>query len=239
MTIGGLVLGMRAIAYAFQGRLVPSAYMIGFAGVIDALDGGAARLLNAQSLFGKYLDTLSDAVTVGVAPAVLLYAVYFRAWGGFGFLLTAGWAVAVLARLAYFQATEDSDPAYFTGLPSPLASNILTGFVLFSAHVWHHFPYIWLVVALMALFSYLMLSKLRVEKGAFFTPERLVRSWQGRAALLGVVLTAIWPWACQIVVFSTVVVLALLREGLRRVRSWRAAVATVRFRQVEGVATHE
>jgi membrane protein implicated in regulation of membrane protease activity len=84
-----------------------------------------------------------------------------------------------------------------------------------------------------------MLSKLPVEKGAFFTPERLVRSWQGRAALLGVVLTALWPWACQIVVFSTVVVLALLREGLRRVRSWRAAVATVRFSQVEGVATHE
>ena len=59
MTIGGLMLGMRAITYAFHGQLVPSAYMIGFAGVVDALDGAAARLLNAQSSFGKYLDTLS------------------------------------------------------------------------------------------------------------------------------------------------------------------------------------
>ena len=75
MTIAGLLLGMRAITDAFQGQIVPSAYMIGFAGIIDALDGAAARLLNAQSPFGKYLDTLSDAVTVGVAPAVLLYAV--------------------------------------------------------------------------------------------------------------------------------------------------------------------
>ena len=170
---------------------------------------------------------------------MLLYAVYFQTWGGLGILLTSGWAIAVLARLAYFQATEESDPVYFTGLPSPLASNILTGFVLFSAHVWHHFPYVWLVVALMAVFSVLMLSKLRVEKGAFFTPERLVRSWQGRAALLGVVVTAVWPWACQVVVFSTVVVLALLRECLGRVRRWRGGVVPIGFSQVKGVAAHD
>ena len=239
MTIGGLLLGMRAITYAFQGQPVPSAYMIGFASVIDAADGAAARLLNAQSLFGKYLDTLSDAVTVGVAPAVLLYAVYFRSWGGPGILLVSGWAVAVLARLAYFQATEEGDPAYFKGLPSPIASNILTGFVLLSAHVWHRFPYVWLVVALMPVFSFLMLSKLRVEKGAFFTPERIVRSWEGRAALLGIVLTAVWPWACQVVAFSTVVVLVLLRAGRGRVRSWLALVSSPRFSQMKGIATHD
>lgn len=232
MTIGGLLLGMRAIDYAFQGQLVASAYMIGFAGIIDALDGAAARLLNAQSAFGKYLDTLSDAVTVGVAPAVLLYAVYFRSWGGIGVILMSGWAVAVLARLAYFQSTEDRDPAYFTGLPSPLASNILSGFVLFSAHVWHRFPYSWLVVTLMVVFAVLMLSRLKVEKGAFFTPDRLIRSWQGRAALGGVVLAGVYPWACQIVAFSTVVILALGRAAISWVRRRRGHGLTVGLGQI-------
>ena len=239
MTIAGLLLGMRAITDAFQGQIVPSAYMIGFAGIIDALDGAAARLLNAQSPFGKYLDTLSDAVTVGVAPGVLLYAVYFRSWGEGGVLLSSGWAVAVLSRLAYFQATEETHPLYFTGLPSPLASNILSGFVLFSAHVWRRYPYPWLVVALMVIFAFLMLSKLRIEKGAFFTPDRLVRSWQGRAALAGAVLAAVYPWACQIVAFSTVVALALGREALGRARRLEGALPTVRFGQVEGIQTHD
>jgi phosphatidylserine synthase len=75
-----------------------------------------------------------------VAPAVLVYAVYFKNWGG-GFLIASAWTVAVLMRLAYFQTTGKSDPLYFVGLPSPPAADILTGFVLLISGIWHRYPY--------------------------------------------------------------------------------------------------
>jgi CDP-diacylglycerol---serine O-phosphatidyltransferase len=219
ITVGSLLLGMRAILDAFQGQLLASAYLIVFASIVDTLDGAAARLLHASSAFGASLDTLSDAVTVGVAPAILVYSVYFKHWGAGGFLIAAGWTVSVLARLAYFQTTQKSDPNYFVGLPSPPAADILTGFVLLSSGIWHRYPYPWFVVALMVVLSFLMLSRLRVVKGAYFTPERIVRSWPGRFALLGVVLAAVYPWAAPFVVFSTLLILAICRDLLVRVRN--------------------
>ena len=218
ITVGGLLLGMRAILYAFQGQLAASAYFIIFASIVDVFDGAVARLLHATSPFGKHLDALSDAVTVGVAPAVLLYAAYFKNWGAVGVVIASGWTVAVLARLAYFQVTVERDPLYFVGLSSPVAADILVGFVLFSSRIWHRYPYSWLVLVLIVVLSFLMLSNLRVEKAAFFTPERAVRSWRGRAALLGIVFAAVFPWAAPFVIFSTVVILVIFRELLTRAR---------------------
>jgi CDP-diacylglycerol---serine O-phosphatidyltransferase len=238
ITMASLVLGMLAIQSAFQGQFAASAYLIVFATVVDTVDGFAARLLHATSAFGKYLDTLSDAVTVGVAPGVLVYAVYFKGWAAGG-LIAAGWTAAVLARLAYFQATEASDPLYFIGLPSPPAADILVGFVLLSSRVWHRYPYPWLVLALMALLSFLMVSKLRVEKGAFFTPERLVRTWRGRAFLLGFVFAAVLPWAAPFVVFSTMLILVIARELLARIRKSGGRAAAARIGEVNSVAADD
>jgi CDP-diacylglycerol--serine O-phosphatidyltransferase len=237
ITIGSLLLGVLAIQNAFQGQFATSAYLIVFASLVDTLDGVAARALHAESAFGKYLDTLSDAVTVGVAPGVLVYAVYFRDWAAGG-VIAAGWTAAVLARLAYFQATEASDPLYFVGLPSPPAADILVGFVLFSSRVWHRYPYPWLVFAMMVVLSFLMLSKIRVEKGAFFTPERIVRSWRGRGFLLGMVFAAVLPWASPFVVFSTVLILVTARELLARIRK-SGGGATARISEMNGVAADD
>jgi CDP-diacylglycerol---serine O-phosphatidyltransferase len=222
ITVIGLLLGMRAILFAFQGQVVASAYFITIATLVDILDGAAARLLHAGSAFGEHIDTLSDAVTVGVAPAILLYAVYFKGWGIAGVLIASGWTVSVLARLAYFASTEERDPLYFVGLPSPPAANVISGFVLFSSRVWHHYPYAWLVLALMVMLSFLMLSKLRVEKGAFFTPGRLVRSWPGRVAFVAIILAAVYPWAAPFVIASTLVILVISRDLLVRARKLTA-----------------
>jgi CDP-diacylglycerol--serine O-phosphatidyltransferase len=216
ITIGGLLFGMRAILYAFQGQVVASAYYIVIATLIDIVDGAAARLLHAGSVFGQHMDTLSDAVTVGVAPAVLLYAVYFKGWGTWGAVTASGWTISVLARLAYFESNEDRDPLYFLGLPSPPAANVLSGFVLFSSRIWHHYPYRWLVLAAMITLSFLMLSKLRVEKGAFFTPKRIVRSWPGRTVFIGVILAIVYPWAAPFVIASTLVILVICRDLFAR-----------------------
>jgi CDP-diacylglycerol---serine O-phosphatidyltransferase len=238
ITVGGLLLGMGAILYAFQGQVVASAYLIIFASIVDTFDGAAARLLHASSAFGGYLDTLSDVVTVGVAPAVLVYAVYFEHWGAGGFLIASAWTVAVLMRLAYFQTTGKRDPLYFVGLPSPPAADILTGFVLLSSGIWHRYPYPWFVVALIVVLSFLMVSKLRVVKGAYFTPERIVRSWPGRLALLGVVFAAVYPWAAPLVVFSTVLLLAIFRDLLVRVRNFSQRTAPAGIGDMDGVAAN-
>lgn len=235
ITVCGLLLGMRAILYAFQGHVAASAYFIAAATIVDTLDGAAARLLRAGSAFGQHMDTLTDAVSVGVAPAVLLYVVYFKGWGGGGVVIASGWTVAVLARLAYFETTEERDPLYFVGLPSPPAANMLSGFVLFSSRVWHHYPYAWLVVALMVTLSFLMLSKLRVEKGAFFTPVRIIRSWPGRVALLAVIFAAVYPWAAPFVISITLVILVISRDLLVRARRFRSGTAA-RISEMNGVA---
>jgi CDP-diacylglycerol---serine O-phosphatidyltransferase len=235
ITVGGLLLGMRAILYAFQGHVVASAYFIALATIVDTLDGAAARLLRAGSAFGEQMDTLSDAVSVGVAPAVLLYVVYFKGWGGVGVVIASGWTISVLARLAYFESTEERDPLYFVGLPSPPAANMLSGFVLFSSRVWHRYPYAWLVLALMLALSFLMLSKLRVEKGAFFTPRRIVGSWPGRVALLAVMFTAVYPWAAPFVISSTLVILVISRDLLARARRFRSGTAA-RISEMNDVA---
>lgn len=225
ITVSGLLLGMRAILYAVQGNVAASAYFIALAAIVDTLDGGAARLLCAGSAFGGHMDTLSDAVSVGVAPAVLLYVVYFKGWGGGGVVIASSWTVSVLARLAYFESTGERDPLYFTGLPSPPAANMLSGFVLFSSHIWHRYPYPWLVLASMVTLPFLMLSKLRVEKGAFFTPARIVRSWPGRVALLAVIFIAVYPWAAPFVISSTLVILVISRDLLVRARRLRSGKA--------------
>jgi CDP-diacylglycerol---serine O-phosphatidyltransferase len=235
VTVGGLLLGMRAILYAFQGHIIASAYFIPLATIVDTLDGAAARLLGAGSAFGAHMDTLSDAVSVGVAPAVLLYAVYFKGWGGAGVVIASGWTVAVLARLAYFESTGESDPLYFAGLPSPPAANMLSGFVLFSSRVWHRYPYAWLVLVLMVALSFLMLSKLPVEKGAFFTPARIVGSWPGRVALLAVIFIAVYPWAAPFVISSTLVILVVFRDLLARARRFRSGTAA-RISEMNDVA---
>jgi CDP-diacylglycerol---serine O-phosphatidyltransferase len=209
---------MQAILYAFQGQVVASAYFITFATIVDILDGAAARLLHAGSSFGRHMDTLCDAVTVGVAPAVLLYVVYFKGWGAAGVLLASGWTVSVLARLAYFESTEERDPLYFVGLPSPPAANVISGFVLFSSRIWHHYPYAWLVLTIMVTLAFLMLSRLRVEKGAFFTPGRIIRSWPGRAVFIAIIFAAVYPWAAPFVISTTFVILVICRDLFRRAR---------------------
>ena len=81
---------------------------------------------------------------------------------------------------------------------------------------WHYFFNPRVVVVLMAVLAVLMLSKVRVEKGGFFSAEQLVRSGWGRLALAGCLYAALVPWSAPFVVFSGLVVLVLIREARRR-----------------------
>lgn len=132
-TTGALFAGFYAITSAMSGRFETAAVAIFVAMILDGLDGRVARLTNTQSEFGAQYDSLSDMVSFGVAPALVMYLWAFSSLGKVGlfaaFVHTAGGAL----RLARFNTQLTSaDKRYFQGLPSPAAAAILAGFVWVS-----------------------------------------------------------------------------------------------------------
>lgn len=132
-TTGALFAGFYAITSAIGGRYETAAVAIFIAMILDSLDGRVARLTNTQSEFGAQYDSLSDMVSFGVAPALVMYLWAFTSLGRVGlfaaFVHTAGAAL----RLARFNTQiASADKRYFQGLPSPAAAAILAGFIALS-----------------------------------------------------------------------------------------------------------
>jgi CDP-diacylglycerol---serine O-phosphatidyltransferase len=129
-TTGALFAGFYAITSAMGGRFETAVVAIFVAMILDGLDGRVARLTNTQSDFGAQYDSLSDMVSFGAAPALVMYLWAFSTLGRVGlfaaFVHMAGGAL----RLARFNTQLISaDKRYFQGLPSPAAAAILAGFI--------------------------------------------------------------------------------------------------------------
>jgi CDP-diacylglycerol--serine O-phosphatidyltransferase len=129
-TTGALFSGFYAITSAMGGRYETAVVAIFVAMILDGLDGRVARLTNTQSDFGAQYDSLSDMVSFGAAPALVMYLWAFSSLGKVGlfaaFVHTAGGAL----RLARFNTQlTTADKNYFQGLPSPAAAAILAGFI--------------------------------------------------------------------------------------------------------------
>ncbi len=132
-TTGAMFSGFYAITSAINERFEVAAIAIFVAMILDGLDGRVARMTNTQSEFGVQYDSLSDMVSFGVAPGLVMYLWAFSSLGKLGlfaaFVHTAGGAL----RLARFNTqVETADKRYFQGLPSPAAAAILAGFLWFS-----------------------------------------------------------------------------------------------------------
>lgn len=131
-TTGAMFAGFYAITSAINGRFETAAISLFIAMVLDGLDGRVARLTNTQSEFGVQYDSLSDMVSFGAAPAIVMYLWTLSSMGQAGlfaaFVHMAGGAL----RLARFNTqVEVADKRYFQGLPSPAAAAILAGGLLF------------------------------------------------------------------------------------------------------------
>ena len=129
-TTGALFSGFYAITSAMGGRFETAVIAIFVAMILDGLDGRVARLTNTQSEFGAQYDSLSDMISFGAAPALVMYLWAFSSMGRLGlfaaFVHTAGGAL----RLARFNTQlTTADKNYFQGLPSPAAAAILAGFI--------------------------------------------------------------------------------------------------------------
>ena len=123
MTLVGVCIGLTSIKFAFDGRFELSVIAVLIAAIIDGLDGRIARLIKATSKVGKELDSLTDVISFGVAPAFIMYFWALNNIGRFGWLISLIYVVCVALRLARFNVSSGGDPSwrdnFFEGIPSP------------------------------------------------------------------------------------------------------------------------
>ncbi len=128
-TISALFAGFYAIIGALKGQFELAAIAIFVAMIMDTLDGRVARLTNTQTHFGAELDSLSDMVSFGVAPALIVYSWSLNTLGKFGWLAAFAYTASVALRLARFNTRQTMDKRYFQGLACTPAAGMLAGLI--------------------------------------------------------------------------------------------------------------
>ena len=132
-TTASLFAGFYSIVQAMNGRYDHAAIAIFIALSLDGLDGRVARLTNTESEFGSEFDSLSDMVSFGVAPALVIYVWALQPLGKLGWIASFIYCTCAAVRLARFNVKLDVDnKKYFSGLPSPAAATLLASFIWIS-----------------------------------------------------------------------------------------------------------
>lgn len=182
-TTGALFAGFYAIVQAMNGRYEYSAVAIFIAMVLDGLDGRVARLTRTQSAFGAEYDSLSDMVSFGVAPALVMYVWALKDMGKLGWIGAFIYCAGAALRLARFNTQlEVADKRFFQGLPSPAAAALIAGliWVAHDNHItgtevffgWLHMKWLAWVVTVFA--GLTMVSNLRYYSGKDINLRRSV-----------------------------------------------------------------
>ena len=142
LTMGNMFCGYACVVYAMRGEYETAAPFIGFAIVLDMLDGRIARMTGTTSEFGVEFDSLADIISFGVAPAILSFAWGLSSLGRLGWAAGFLFVAAAAMRLARFNiqsARPGGDKRYFVGLPSPAAAAIPAATVF--AYPWGLYDY--------------------------------------------------------------------------------------------------
>ena len=130
LTIAGVCLGISSIKFSLDLNFSMAVIFITLAAILDALDGRIARLIKGTSEFGKELDSLTDFVSFGIAPAFIIYFWELNKYGKIGWAITLIYSVCCVLRLARFNLTkfkpeESWKQNYFEGVPSPIGALLI------------------------------------------------------------------------------------------------------------------
>jgi CDP-diacylglycerol--serine O-phosphatidyltransferase len=200
-TTGAMFAGFYAITSAMGGRYETAAISIFVAMVLDGLDGRVARLTNTQSEFGVQYDSLSDMISFGAAPALVMYMWAFSSLGKLGlfaaFVHMAGGAL----RLARFNTqVESADKRYFQGLPSPAAAAIPAGFIWICLEYGYDIEMLkYVAIVLMISTGLLMVSNFRYSSFKEIDLKGKVPFFVATAVMLGIAFVMAQP---QIMLFA-------------------------------------
>ena len=136
LTLIGVCIGLTSIRFALSGEFHLAIIAIIFAALFDGLDGRIARLIKGTSKVGKELDSLTDMISFGVAPAFIMYFWKLNTLGRFGWLLCLIYVICVALRLARFNVSSNQEPSwkdnFFEGVPSPAGGILVLTPLIFS-----------------------------------------------------------------------------------------------------------
>ena len=165
LTLIGVCIGLTSIKFAFDGKFELSIIAVIVAGIIDGLDGRIARLIQGTSKVGKELDSLTDVISFGVAPAFIMYFWSMSEIGRLGWLISLIYVVCVALRLARFNVNSEAEPSwrdnFFEGIPSPAGGILVLMPLIYSFSEIQFFKpnYQIIVPALFILIAILLISK--------------------------------------------------------------------------------
>ena len=136
LTLIGVCIGLTSIRFALDGKFEFAIVAIILAAIIDGLDGRIARLIKGTSKVGKELDSLTDMISFGVAPAFIMYFWKLNTLGRFGWLICLIYVICVALRLARFNVNTGQAPSwrdnFFEGVPSPAGGILVLTPLIFS-----------------------------------------------------------------------------------------------------------
>ena len=245
VTALALCSGLSGIRFAITGEWDKALMFVGIAALLDGLDGRIARMLRGQSRFGAELDSLSDVVAFGVAPALIIYLWVLQvenssSWRTYGWIFALAYAVCMALRLARFNARIDAEDqphksaGFLTGVPAPAGAGMMLLPILLwlsSDRQWNWLERPELVMAWSGFSAFLIISSIATfSAGAL----RVKRSFRLQAVLLivlvGGALFAV-PWET----LSALVIVYLLSIPFSMMRY--TAVKKRRARQAAGEPT--
>jgi CDP-diacylglycerol--serine O-phosphatidyltransferase len=211
VTTANMFCGFYSMVASVHRDFLAAAWAIVAAAVFDMLDGRVARLAKATSQFGVEYDSLSDLVSFGVAPAMLLYLWALEPFGRLGWLAAFLFLACGALRLARFNVNSAMLPkGYFQGLPIPMGAGMVATFIIFSGTMsWDLSDHIVILILTFGLSS-LMVSTIRF-------PSFKELNWRSRASfgylmtgVLAMILIAVKPEITLFLLLSTYIALGLL-----------------------------
>jgi CDP-diacylglycerol---serine O-phosphatidyltransferase len=232
LTLLALCSGMTAIRFGLEEHYHQAVVAIIVAGIFDGIDGRIARLLKGTSEFGAELDSLSDFVSFGVAPALLMYLWSVQSLSGLGWMIALLFAICCGLRLARFNTQIGADlPPYaynfFTGVPAPAAAGLaIVPMLLNFEFGWSGFRSGWFGAVVLAAVGALMVSRVPTfSMKRFHVPREWVLAMLLAIAGLAALATT-EPWATLLII--GVIYIASIPLSVRAYNKLRRAADEMR-----------
>ena len=160
-TLGNAFFGFCSIVFSAKLDFISASYFILLGALMDALDGRLARLFGAESLIGLQLDSLADAISFCLAPALLIYFWQLRTLGLFGLIISAIFFLSGILRLARFNVIAEQQTIFFLGLPTTIAGCFLAIIFLNTHFKYENSLLLPLILIISLVLSFLMVSSIR------------------------------------------------------------------------------
>ena len=214
LTLIGVCIGLTSIRFALDDKFEFAIIAIIFAALIDGLDGRIARLIKGTSKVGKELDSLTDMISFGVAPAFIMYFWKLNTLGRFGWLVCLIYVICVALRLARFNVNSNQEPSwrdnFFEGVPSPAGGILVLTPLIVSIT---NFDYINLNYDIIVPTFFIVTSLLLISKFPSYSFKKIVIQRKTTIFLLfGIILffglLLIYPF--NVIAISSIIYLLML-----------------------------